>query len=162
MTTACTRANCWSKSILDDFRWRPTTPGLSWIWHRPSRLGPAGLCRGACGDSRKQAANFKAQRDARRYAVLFAQQVVSQEQYDQYDAIAKVDAANTDALREAARATSRRSRRVRPGRRARAELDQALLNLSTRGSMRRRWHRGQAPGSTRFAHRAGPDFDVYY
>src|SRR5229473_4991810 len=39
------------------------------------------------------ATNYKAQRDAQRYAILLEKQVVPQEQYDQYTAIALVDAA---------------------------------------------------------------------
>jgi membrane fusion protein, multidrug efflux system len=78
-----------------------------------------------------QAADFKAQRDAHRYAVLFGQRVVSAEQYDQYNSIAKVGAANTDALSQAAgsafKAIAARQAQVNE---TRAELAQAQLNLS--------------------------------
>jgi membrane fusion protein, multidrug efflux system len=77
------------------------------------------------------AANFRAQRDARRYAVLLDKQVVPQEQYDQYTAIARVDAAKTDSARQAAgsalKAIAARKAAVDA---AKAALDQALLNLS--------------------------------
>ena len=77
------------------------------------------------------AANFKAQRDLRRYATLLTQQVASQEQYDQYNSVAQIEAANTDALREAAgsafKAIAARQAQVDA---AQAALDQALLNLS--------------------------------
>ena len=48
------------------------------------------------------ATNYKAQRDAQRYISLFKQEVVAQEQYDQYTSIAQVDAAKVDSAREAA------------------------------------------------------------
>ncbi len=78
-----------------------------------------------------EAANFKAQRDARRYAVLLDQQVVAQDQYDQYTAIARVDEAKVDSAREAAGSALK----AIAGRQAdldaaKAALDQARLNLS--------------------------------
>jgi membrane fusion protein (multidrug efflux system) len=75
--------------------------------------------------------NFKAQRDARRYSILLAQQVVPQEQYDQYTAIARVDAAKVDSAHEAAGSVLKAiaARQADAGA-ARAALDQALLNLS--------------------------------
>jgi membrane fusion protein, multidrug efflux system len=51
------------------------------------------------------AANYRAQRDAGRYSILFEKQVVPQEQYDQYIATARVDAATVDSDREAAGST---------------------------------------------------------
>src|ERR1700722_17690167 len=48
------------------------------------------------------ATNYKAQRDANRYTILLDQQVVPQEQYDQFTAVARVDAAKVDSQREAA------------------------------------------------------------
>src|SRR5581483_11725623 len=77
------------------------------------------------------AANFKAQRDARRYSVLLAQQVVPLEQYDQYLAIARVDAAKVDSAREAAGSALKAiAAREADADAAQAALDQALLNLS--------------------------------
>ena len=77
------------------------------------------------------AANYKAQRDARRYAILLEQQVVPQEQYDQFIATARVDAATVDYDREEAESTLKTvgARNANAGA-ARAVLDQALLNLS--------------------------------
>src|SRR5260221_12722788 len=49
--------------------------------------------------------NFRAQRDAHRFAQLLDQDVVAQNQYDQYTAIARVDAAKVDSAREAAGST---------------------------------------------------------
>jgi membrane fusion protein, multidrug efflux system len=78
-----------------------------------------------------EAANFKAQRDAQRYAFLLDTQVVPQEQYDQYAAAARVDAAKVDSAREAAssalKAIAARQAELDA---AKAALDQALLNLS--------------------------------
>ncbi|MGH7905168.1 MAG: HlyD family secretion protein, partial [Candidatus Binataceae bacterium] len=78
-----------------------------------------------------EATNFRAQRDARRYAILLEKQVVPPEQYDQYNAIARVDAAKTDSARETAgsalKAIAAREAEVDE---AKAALDQALLNLS--------------------------------
>jgi membrane fusion protein, multidrug efflux system len=77
------------------------------------------------------AADFKAQRDARRYSILLAQQVVPQEQYDQYTAIARVDAAKVDSAQEAAGAALKEiAARQADADAAQAALDQALLNLS--------------------------------
>jgi membrane fusion protein, multidrug efflux system len=77
------------------------------------------------------AANYKAQRDARRYAILLERQVVPQEQYDQFIATARVDAATVDYDREEAESTLKTvgARNANAGA-ARAALDQALLNLS--------------------------------
>jgi membrane fusion protein (multidrug efflux system) len=76
------------------------------------------------------AANFKAQRDARRYSILLAQQVVPQEQYDQYTAVARVDAAKVDSAREAAGSALKTiAARQADADAAKAGLDQALLNL---------------------------------
>ncbi|MGA9723264.1 MAG: biotin/lipoyl-binding protein, partial [Candidatus Binatus sp.] len=46
--------------------------------------------------------NFRAQRDAQRFSALLNEQVVAQNQYDQYIATARVDAAKVDSAREAA------------------------------------------------------------
>jgi membrane fusion protein (multidrug efflux system) len=50
----------------------------------------------------EDAANFRAQRDAQRFALLLDEQVVAQNEYDQYTATARVDAAKVDSAREAA------------------------------------------------------------
>jgi membrane fusion protein (multidrug efflux system) len=77
------------------------------------------------------AANFKAQRDAHRYSILLTQQVVPLEQYDQYTAVARVDAAKVDSAREAAGSTLKAiAAREADADAAKAALDQALLNLS--------------------------------
>jgi membrane fusion protein (multidrug efflux system) len=77
------------------------------------------------------AANFKAQRDAHRYSILLAQQVVPLEQYDQYTAVARVDAAKVDSAREAAGSSLKAiAARQADADAAKAALDQALLNLS--------------------------------
>jgi membrane fusion protein, multidrug efflux system len=77
------------------------------------------------------AANFKAQRDAHRYSILLAQQVVPLEQYDQYTAVAWVDAAKVDSAREAAGSSLKAiAARQADADAAKAALDQALLNLS--------------------------------
>ena len=77
------------------------------------------------------ATNFKSQRDARRYTILLDQQVVPQEQYDQYTAIARVDAAKVDSAREAAGSALKAiAARQADADAAKAALDQALLNLS--------------------------------
>lgn len=77
------------------------------------------------------AANFEAQRDAQRYAVLLDKAVVSQEENDHYSAVARVDAAKVDSDREAAgsafRLIAARNADVAA---AQADLDQARLNLS--------------------------------
>lgn len=77
------------------------------------------------------ATNFKAQRDARRYSILLAQQVVPLEQYDQYAAVARVDAARVDSAREAAGSVLKTiAAQQADADAAKAVLDQALLNLS--------------------------------
>jgi membrane fusion protein (multidrug efflux system) len=77
------------------------------------------------------AANFKAQRDAHRYGILLAQQVVPVQQYDQYTAVAQVDAAKVDSAREAAGSSLKTiAARQADADAAKAALDQALLNLS--------------------------------
>ena len=77
------------------------------------------------------AANFEAQRDAHRYSILLAQQVVPLEEYDQYTAVARVDAAKVDFAREAAGSMLKAiAARQADAAAAKAALDQALLNLS--------------------------------
>ena len=77
------------------------------------------------------AANYKAQRDAHRFAVLLDRQVVAQNQYDQYIATARVDAAKVDSYREAAGSALKTiAARGADVDAAKAALDQALLNLS--------------------------------
>jgi membrane fusion protein (multidrug efflux system) len=77
------------------------------------------------------AANFKAQRDAQRFAVLLDRRVVAQNEYDQYIATARVDAAKVDSSREAAGSALKTiAAREADADAARAALDQALLNLS--------------------------------
>jgi len=76
------------------------------------------------------AANYRAQRDARRYAILLEQRVVPQEQYDQFIATARVDAATVDYDREEADSALKTiGARKANADAARAVLDQALLNL---------------------------------
>jgi len=78
-----------------------------------------------------EAANYRAQRDARRYAILLDQQVVPQEQYDQFIATARVVAATVDYDREeAASALKTIDARKANADAAKSALDQALLNLS--------------------------------
>ncbi len=78
-----------------------------------------------------EAANFRAQRDARRYATLLDRQVVAREQYDQYNAVARIDAAKVDSAREAAGSALKAiAARQADADAAKAALDQALLNLS--------------------------------
>jgi membrane fusion protein (multidrug efflux system) len=78
-----------------------------------------------------QASNFRAQRDANRYAILLNQQVVAQEQYDQYTAIARVDSAKVDSAQQAAGSVMKTiAARQADADAANAALDQALLNLS--------------------------------
>jgi membrane fusion protein (multidrug efflux system) len=78
-----------------------------------------------------EAANFRAQRDAQRYANLLSQQVVGQQQYDQYIAVAKVSDAKVDSDREAAGSVFKTiAARQAEADAANAALDQALLNLS--------------------------------
>jgi len=76
------------------------------------------------------AANFRAQRDAARYSTLLDQHVVPQEQYDQFHAVALVDAAKVDSAREAA-GSALKAIAAREGElhAAQAALDQAQLNL---------------------------------
>jgi membrane fusion protein (multidrug efflux system) len=78
-----------------------------------------------------EAENFRAQRDARRYASLLNEQVVPLEQYDQYSAIARVDAAKVDSAQQAAGSALKviAAREADTGA-AKAALDQAILNLS--------------------------------
>ena len=78
-----------------------------------------------------EADNFRAQRDANRFAQLLEQQVVAQNEYDQYTAIARVDAAKVDSAREAAGSSLKTiAARQADVDAAKAALDQALLNLS--------------------------------
>jgi membrane fusion protein, multidrug efflux system len=75
--------------------------------------------------------NFRAQRDAQRFSSLLDQRVVAQNEYDQYTAIARVDAAKVDSAREAAGSTLKTiAARQADADAAKAALDQALLNLS--------------------------------
>jgi membrane fusion protein (multidrug efflux system) len=75
--------------------------------------------------------NFRAQRDANRFAALLDQHVVAQNQYDQYIAIARVDAAKVDSAGEAAGSALKTiAAREADADAAKAALDQARLNLS--------------------------------
>jgi membrane fusion protein (multidrug efflux system) len=75
--------------------------------------------------------NFRAQRDARRFSSLLEQQVVAQNEYDQYTAVARVDEAKVDSAREAAGSALKTiAAREADIDAAKAALDQALLNLS--------------------------------
>ena len=75
--------------------------------------------------------NFRAQRDAKRFSSLLEQQVVAQNEYDQYTAVARVDAAKVDSAREAAGSALKTiAAREADVDAAKAALDQALLNLS--------------------------------
>ncbi|HLX04329.1 MAG TPA: HlyD family secretion protein, partial [Candidatus Binatus sp.] len=75
--------------------------------------------------------NFRAQRDAQRFSALLDQRVVAQNQYDQYTATARVDAAKVDSVREAAGSALKTiAAREADADAAKAALDQALLNLS--------------------------------
>jgi membrane fusion protein, multidrug efflux system len=75
--------------------------------------------------------NFRAQRDAQRFSALLDQRVVAQNQYDQYTATARVDAAKVDSAREAAGSALKTiAARQADAEAAKAALDQALLNLS--------------------------------
>jgi len=77
------------------------------------------------------AANFEAQRDAHRYAILLDKAVVSQEENDHYSAAARVDAAKVDSDRETAGSALRLiAARQADVAAAQADLDQARLNLS--------------------------------
>ncbi len=78
-----------------------------------------------------EADNYRSQRDADRYAILLHQQVVAQEQYDQYTAAARVDSAKVDSAREAAGSMLKAiAARQADADAAKAALDQAMLNLS--------------------------------
>ena len=78
-----------------------------------------------------EAANFRAQRDAERYASLLEQKVVPLDQYDQYTAAARVDSARVDSARQAAGSSFKAiAAREADADAAKAALDQALLNLS--------------------------------
>jgi membrane fusion protein (multidrug efflux system) len=78
-----------------------------------------------------EATNFKAQRDARRFAILLDKRVVPQEQYDEYTAVARVDAAKVDSAGQAAgSALAAIAARQADTDAAKAVVDQALLNLS--------------------------------
>jgi membrane fusion protein, multidrug efflux system len=78
-----------------------------------------------------EAQNYLAQRNAQRYTQLINLKVVSQSEFDQYDATARAQAAtvNTDeaAAASALRTIASRAAQVQA---ARAALDQAELNLS--------------------------------
>jgi membrane fusion protein, multidrug efflux system len=75
--------------------------------------------------------NFRAQRDAQRFSALLDQRVVAQNEYDQYTAVARVDAAKVDSAREAAGSALKTiAARQADADAAKAALDQALLNLS--------------------------------
>ena len=75
--------------------------------------------------------NFRAQRDAQRFSALLDQRVVAQNEYDQYTAIARVDAAKVDSAREAAGSVLKTiAARQADADAAKAALDQAMLNLS--------------------------------
>jgi membrane fusion protein, multidrug efflux system len=77
-----------------------------------------------------EAMNFKAQRDARRFAILLDKRVVPQEQYDEYTAVARVDAAKVDSAGQAAgSALAAIAARQADTDAAKAVVDQALLNL---------------------------------
>ena len=77
------------------------------------------------------AASFRAQRDAQRFTVLLDQQVVAQNEYDQYHATARVDAAKVDSAREAAGSALKTiAAREADVDASQAALNQALLNLS--------------------------------
>jgi membrane fusion protein, multidrug efflux system len=81
--------------------------------------------------SEDDAANFRAQRDARRYAALLDQQVVAVSEYDQYNAAARVSGAKMQSDREAAAASFKViAASAAAVDAARAAVDQAKLNLS--------------------------------
>src|SRR6202162_172655 len=74
--------------------------------------------------------NFRAQRDAQRFSALLDQRVVAQNEYDQYNATARVDAAKGDSAREAAGSVLKTiAARQADADAAKAALDQAQLNL---------------------------------
>jgi membrane fusion protein (multidrug efflux system) len=75
--------------------------------------------------------NYRAQRDEHRFAVLLNKEVVGQSEYDQYSAIARVDAAKVDSARQAAGSALKTiAAREADVDAAGAALDQDLLNLS--------------------------------
>lgn len=77
------------------------------------------------------ASNYRAQRDAARYSALLKAQVVSEAQYDQYIATARVDEAQVDADQQQAGSAERAIATTQANAQsAQAALDQALLNLS--------------------------------
>ena len=78
-----------------------------------------------------EAADFRAQRDAHRYAALLDQNIVAMGEYDQYTANARVTSAKVDSDREGAGSTLKTiAAREADVDAAKAALDQALLNLS--------------------------------
>lgn len=78
-----------------------------------------------------QAADVRAQHDARRYRALLGEKVASEEQYDQHVAAANVSAATVDADRASAGGAQRMIASIEANVLAsRAALGQALLNLS--------------------------------
>jgi membrane fusion protein (multidrug efflux system) len=78
-----------------------------------------------------EAVEFRARRDAQRYANLLAQKVVALGEYDQYTATARVSQAKVDSDREAAGSALKTiAAREADADAAKAGLDQALLNLS--------------------------------
>jgi biotin/lipoyl-binding protein len=109
-----------------------------------------------------EAANFRSQRDAQRYAILLDKQVVPQEQYDQYTAIARVDAAKVDSAREAAgsalKAIAARQAGCRCGTGGpRPGSAQPELHKNFRPGQ---WHRWQAICRAELANPTGTDPDV--
>ncbi len=78
-----------------------------------------------------EAADVRAQHDARRYRELLGEKVASEEQYDQYVAAANVSAAAVEAERASAGGAQRMiASKEADVLASRAALDQALLNLS--------------------------------
>ena len=78
-----------------------------------------------------QAHDYQARRDAQRYSTLLRLRVVSQAEYDQYDAVARVDDADVKADQaDAASAMRAIASREAQAEAAQAALDQAVLNLS--------------------------------
>jgi membrane fusion protein (multidrug efflux system) len=77
-----------------------------------------------------EAHNYQAQRDQQRYSTLLRLRVVSQAEYDQYDATARVDDADVEADQADAASTQRTiaSREAQVAA-AHASVDQAILNL---------------------------------
>ena len=78
-----------------------------------------------------EAHNYQARRDQQRYSTLLRLRVVSQAEYDQYDATARVDDADVTADQADAASTQRTiaSREAQVAA-AQASVDQATLNLS--------------------------------